>query len=322
MQGSNVLHVTTYPFSTFHPPFHNLIPFYLNHFLIPYPSFHPRLSTTMTRESKRCVEFTCFPLLPTEIRLKIFEFSIPDTPRLLPSPPVPGLLVSHEARSVYTKAYSPCFQPLLGAGTLAPSVSGFLSKQANFDHDILFFGEFFPDCSWHKHEIWSQPFAKYLVDGAAEKIQYLAVRYFCTWSHDAAHRLLQMKALKTLTIAIDETKYYKWEGDEHWSVSQQVNWGFPLQEMEVREGDEQRQFKSQIQRHLEQIELYYPGYKAPKLKFARMLYTFSGLDNCWTSTGAGFEQVHGRVEDHAENETMAQWRLTQSSYDSCRMNSG
>jgi hypothetical protein len=278
----------------------------------------------MSGEIKHRVEFTCFPLLPAEIRLKIWKLSIPDTARLLPSPPVPGLLVSHEARSVYIKAYSPCFRLRLGAGIMPPSLSGFLSNQANFDKDTLFFGDFYHDCSWHKYEIWSEQFSRYLVEGAVEKIQHLAVRYFCTWSEHTRDRLLELKGLKPLTIAVDHTDYNKWEEDEHWSVSQRINWDAPLQEIVIREGDGQWAYMSGIQKFLHGLEYYFPGYKAPELQFARIIYTYGGLKDCWKMTGSGYESVHdGYHEKLGGSPEVIQWRMARSEpYSKCPMPSG
>jgi hypothetical protein len=53
-----------------------------------------------------------------------------------------------------------------------------------------------------------------------------------------------MKGLKTLTIAIDDTDYSKWDREEHWSVHQQVDWNSPLQELQVRQGDDHWGFKN------------------------------------------------------------------------------
>ena len=52
----------------------------------------------MEEAVKMCDEFSYFSFLPTEIRLKIWKLSILDTPRLLPLPAVPGLLVSRVLR--------------------------------------------------------------------------------------------------------------------------------------------------------------------------------------------------------------------------------
>lgn len=64
-------------------------------------------------------------------------------------------------------------------------------------------------------------------------IQHLAVRYFWNldttlwdWQHhgrELEDRLLEMKGLKTLTIAINDTDYSKWDREEHWSMYQQVD---------------------------------------------------------------------------------------------------
>jgi hypothetical protein len=243
----------------------------------------------MAEEVEPCEEFTYFPLLPCEIRLKIWKLSIPEAPRLLPSPLAPGLLVSHEARDVYLKAYSPCFSRHLGKRR--NPVSFPLSSQANFAHDILFFGQFKESCTWHKYEAWSQPFSVYLVEGAADKIQHLAVRYF--WNFvptlwDSQHRrsepedrLLEMKGLKTLTIAIDNTDYSKWNREEHWSVYQQVDWNSPLQELQVKQGDDLWGYKNDIHEFLLKMEHSNPLYKAPVLKFARINHTYGGLGDCW-----------------------------------------
>jgi hypothetical protein len=96
-----------------------------------------------------------------------------------------------------------------------------LSTQANFAHDILFFGEFKENCAWHTSELWGLPFSEYLVEGALEQIGHLAVRsiyYYGIFCLESRGRLLEMKGLKTLTIAVDDTDYGRWNGQEHWSV--------------------------------------------------------------------------------------------------------
>ena len=242
----------------------------------------------MAEDVGPCDEFTYFPLLPCEIRLKIWKLSS-ETPRLLPSPPAPGLLVSHEARDVYLKANSPCFSRHLGKRR--NPVSFPLSSEANFAQDILFFGPFKESCTWHKYEAWSQPFSVYLVEGAEDKIQHLAVRYFWNilpglWGslhrgHELEDRLLEMKGLKTLTIAIDDTNYSTWDREEHWSVYQQVGWNSPLQELQVKQSDDLWGYKNDIHEFLLKMEQIHPLYKAPMLKFARINYTYGGLGDCW-----------------------------------------
>jgi hypothetical protein len=232
----------------------------------------------MAEEVEPCDEFTYFPLLPCEIRLKIWKLSI--TPRLLPSPPAPGLLVSHEARDIYLKAHSPCFSRHLGKRR--NPISFPLSSQANFAHDILFFGQFKESCTWHKYEAWSQHFSIYLVEGAEDKIQHLAIRYFFNFGgRELEDRLLEIKGLKTLTIAVDDTDYSKWDREEHWSLYQQVDWNSPLQELQVMQGDDLWGYKNDIHQSLLKMEQYYPWYKAPKLKFARINYTYGDLGDCW-----------------------------------------
>lgn len=151
---------------------------------------------------------------------------------------------------------------------------------------------------------------RYLVEGAVEKIQHLAVRYFCTWSEHTRDRLLELKGLKTLKIAVDHTEYNEWKEDEHWSVYQRINWDAPLQEIVIREGDSQWTYLSGIQKFLHGLEYYFPGYKAPELKFVRIIYTYGGLKDCWKMTGSGFESVH---DEHHEklggSPEVVQWRM-------------
>jgi hypothetical protein len=81
---------------------------------------------------------------------------------------------------------------------------------------------------------------------------------------------------------------------------------------------------SGIKKFLHGLEYYFPGYKAPELKFARIIYTYGGLKDCWKMTGSGFESVHD--EDHEKlggSPEMIQWRMAQSeAYSKCPMPSG
>jgi 2EXR family len=274
----------------------------------------------MTQESKPDEEFTYFPLLPTEIRLRIWKLSIPYTSRLLPSPPVAGLLLNHESREVYLKAYTPCFQTDIKR-KMKPTPFP-LSTNANFAHDMLFFGEFSENCAWHKYEIWNQPFAEYLVKGALEQIEHLAVRYIdyhFSGLQDTRDRLFELKALKTLTIAVDDTDYRKWDGEEHWSNYQQIDWDAPLLEYEVKKSDGQWEYMNGIQRFLLGLEMQYGGYKAPELKFARINYTYGGLKDSWVGVGGGYDQIQAYCEEeNVEKEVVAQWRMACSeSYNRC-----
>jgi hypothetical protein len=136
-----------------------------------------------------------------------------------------------------------------------------------------------------------QPFSVYLVEGAEDKIQHLVVRYFWNilpglWGslhrgHELEDRLLEMKGLKTLTIAIGDTNYSTWDREEHWSVYQQVDWNSPLQELQVKQSDDLWGYKNDIHEFLLKMEQIHPLYKAPMLKFARINYTYGGLGDCW-----------------------------------------
>lgn len=76
-----------------------------------------------------------------------------------------------------------------------------------------------------------------------------------------------------MTIAVDDTDYRKWDGEEHWSSDQQIDWDAPLQVFEVNGGDGQWEYRTGIQRLLLDLEMNYRGYKALELKFARINYT-------------------------------------------------
>jgi hypothetical protein len=65
-----------------------------------------------------------------------------------------------------------------------------------------------------------------------------------------------------LTIAVDDTDYRKWDGEEHWSSDQQIDWDAPLQVFEVNGGDGQWEYRTGIQRLLLDLEMNYRGYKA------------------------------------------------------------
>lgn len=106
--------------------------------------------------------------------------------------------------------------------------------------------------------------------------------------------------MKTLTIAVNDTDYGRWDGDEHWSLYQPVDWDSLLEEFEVKEGDDQWGYMEGIQRFLREMETLNSGYKAPKLKFCEdqlHLRRSEGLlDGRWRCGGRG-ERAGGQVED-------------------------
>ncbi|KAH6710886.1 hypothetical protein BKA61DRAFT_737773 [Leptodontidium sp. MPI-SDFR-AT-0119] len=109
--------------------------------------------------------FTLFPLLPTELRLKIWEHSIPQTKALLPRTYTADScrFACRESRAIHIKTFTPFFTP---------------SAQSQFTHSISIYGNPALDDTLYLDDIntLTQDFKEWIVPERRGGITHLAVQ--------------------------------------------------------------------------------------------------------------------------------------------------